>query len=54
MVAAGSPDEGAMDAILDAFEDLIASVGGAGARAAGEPAEVGVDTAGDAMFAVAR
>ena len=54
MVGGVSPGEGVMDAILDAFVDLIASAGGAGARAAGEPAEAGVDTAGEAMFALAR
>lgn len=32
-----------------ALADLIARVGGAGARAAGDPADDGVDTAGDAM-----
>ena len=54
MVGVGSPDAGAMDAMLGAFEDLIASAGGAGARAVGEPAEDGVDIAGDAMFVMAR
>ena len=54
MVGAGSPDAGAMNAMLGTLEDLIASVGGAGARAAGEPAEDGVDDAGDAMIRWAR
>jgi hypothetical protein len=39
-----------IEGVLDALADLIARVGGAGARAAGDPADEGVDTAGDAMF----
>jgi hypothetical protein len=51
MGGAGTPDAGARAAILDAFIDLIARPGGAGARAAGDPAEDGVETAGDAIVA---
>lgn len=54
MVGGESPDAGAIDVMLNAWEDLIASVGGAGARPAGEPAEEGFDTAGDAMIGLAR
>ena len=53
MVGVESPAAGAMDVMLDAWEDLIASAG-AGARAAGELAEEGVDTIGDAMIGLAR
>lgn len=35
--------------MLEAFAILMARVGGAGAIAAGEPAEDGVDTAGEAI-----
>jgi hypothetical protein len=35
--------------MLEAFTVLIARVGGAGAIAAGEPADDGVDTAGEAI-----
>jgi hypothetical protein len=35
--------------MLEAFAVLIARVGGAGAIAAGEPADDGVDTAGEAI-----
>jgi len=51
MGGVGTPDAGAIAAILDAFIDLIARAGGAGARAAGDPAEDGVETAGDAIVA---
>ena len=47
IVGVGSPDAGAIEAILDALTVLIAS--GGGASVAGEPADDGVDTAGDAM-----
>jgi hypothetical protein len=42
------PGAGTDAAILDAVAFLIARAGGAGARAAGDPADEGVDTA-DAM-----
>lgn len=41
---------GAIAIMFDGVEALMASVGGAGAIAAGEPAEDGVDTAGEAML----
>lgn len=49
MGGAGSLDAGATEAMLDAFKDLIAEVGGvgAGARAGGESAEEDVDIAND-------
>jgi hypothetical protein len=46
------PDAGEMAAILDASAVLIAMFGGAGAILAGEPADDGVETAGDAMSLV--
>jgi hypothetical protein len=42
---------GDMAVIFDGVAALIARVGGAGAIAAGEPAEDGVETAGDAIVA---
>lgn len=53
MVGVGRPDEGAMDVMAGVVWDLIANVGGAGAgaSAAGEPADEGVDTDGDAIVA---
>ena len=53
MVGVCRPEAGAMAAMLFMMLwlllVLIASVGGAGARFGGEPAEDGVDTAGEAM-----
>jgi hypothetical protein len=46
---ADRPDAGNMAAIFDASAALIAMLGGAGAMLAGEPADDGVDTAGEAM-----
>lgn len=46
---AGRPDAGDMAAMRDASAALIAMLGGAGAMLAGEPADDGVDTAGEAM-----
>ena len=49
MVGAGGPDAGAINAMFDVFEeDFIPSVGGAGAKAAGEPAD------GDAILLLVR
>jgi hypothetical protein len=41
-----------MAAISDAFGALMAMVGGAGAILAGEPADDGVEVAGDAMLSL--
>lgn len=46
----GVKAEGARAFMFVVLMFLIVSVGGAGAMAAGEPAEDGVDTAGDAML----
>ncbi len=43
----------AVEAIFEALSDLIAKVGGAGAIAAGEPAEEGVETLGEAITLMA-
>jgi hypothetical protein len=51
IVGVGMPDPDAIMVMLDMFGALIARVGGAGAMAAGEPVEDGVDTAGEAMSA---
>lgn len=40
--------------MLEALTVLIARVGGAGANAAGDPAEEGVETEGDAMDVFVR
>ncbi len=45
----GVPAVGEKPFMFTALIFLIARVGGAGAIAAGEPADEGVDTAGDAM-----
>ena len=50
MVGVGSPDAGAMEAMLCVCDALVARIEGFGARAAGELAEEGIDIAGDAMI----
>jgi len=53
IVGVGIPDTETIEVIFDESVDLIASAG-AGARAVGDPADEGVDAAGDAIVLVVK